>query len=59
MVLVKYYLMQSDQALIFLWVFIDNTGWVSKRLISSKISAIQETYFYAVFLTINYIDLVL
>ena len=40
-------------------MLIKNTGWVSKILISSKISAIWETDFYGVCLNVDYVDLVL
>ena len=57
--LVKDYLMQPDQALKYLYELINNTGWFIKSWMSSKSSAIQETDFSSICLTVNYVDLVL
>ena len=57
--LVKDYLMQSYQALKYLYVFIKSTVWVSKSWVYSKSSTMQETNIYGVCLNAAYVDLVL
>ena len=57
--LVKDYLMQSDQYLKSLHVFIKSTVWVSKSWMSSKSMAIRSTNIYDVCLIAAYVYLVL